>query len=157
MKKLLYTFAFLALSSCANNLGTSNDIGRRLDELERQFQVLKQNLDLTLNTVTQLQFSQGNQDSLIASLQTQANSQQILLTQLQTQESIVQIKDVCGTYPGVYNEVMLKTKSGKYIAYFEQHGNRFLVQLTPGSYKTTDSTNCYFTINSNGELVNEHY
>lgn len=156
-KIVIYACTFLTLSSCANNLDTQNDFGARLDNLERQIEEIKKNLQLTIDTLTQLQFQVGNDEATISALQAQANAQQISLTQLQTQESIVEMKDVCGTYPGVYNEILLKTKSGKYVAFFEQSGNRFLVQLTPGSYRTTDDTNCYFTIDSNGVLTNEHY
>lgn len=157
-KQLLYACAFLTLASCSsNNLGTVNDLGVRLDNLERQFEDLKKNLNLTIDTLTRLQFQVGNDEATLAALQAQANAQQIILTQLQAQESVVEIKDVCGTTPGVYNEVMLKMKSGKYIAYFEHHGDRFLTQLVPGNYKTTDSTDCFFTIDSNGVLTNEHF
>jgi hypothetical protein len=66
------------------------------------------------------------------------------------QQSITASFDPCGDNPGQYDEVLLKTSGGTYIAYFEQGGNRFLSILGPGSYRTTDTQQCYFSIDAQG-------
>jgi len=74
--------------------------------------------------------------------------------------TIVEIINPCGNSPSVYDEVFLKLSNGQIVTSFSDNANgnntRFSV-LEPGSYRTTDGDNCYFTVNSNGEIVNEHY
>jgi hypothetical protein len=69
----------------------------------------------------------------------------------------VEYIDPCGTLAGSYNEVLMKTKSGKVIAYFESGGNRFLTILKPNTlYSTTDNQHCKFKIDNSG-LITEQY
>lgn len=74
--------------------------------------------------------------------------------------AVVEMKDPCGDAPGIYDEILLKLGSGKLIASFSDNANgqntRFSV-LTAGSYRTTDGSNCYFSVDSNNAVVNEHY
>jgi hypothetical protein len=70
-------------------------------------------------------------------------------------KTIVDVKDPCGNGSG-FDEVILKTKDGKYIGYFEQGSQRFLSILENGSYRTTDGMGCYFSVSAAG-IVNEHY
>jgi len=84
------------------------------------------------------------------------NNHQIELTQLATEDTVVEYLDPCGNGPG-FDEVLLHTRSGKYVAYFESGSNRFLTVLQLNvSYRTTDSQKCFFTINNDGQIVNEH-
>lgn len=67
-----------------------------------------------------------------------------------TTYQIVEIIDPCGQqHPNGYDEVILKLGNGKYLASFSDNANglntRFGV-LKPGSYVTTDGTNCHFII-----------
>lgn len=77
-----------------------------------------------------------------------------------TAYSIVELVDPCGDAPGIYDEVFLRLQNGLLVASFSDNSNgkntRFAV-LTPGSYQTTDGSGCYFSINSNNEVYNEHY
>lgn len=88
----------------------------------------------------------------IAALQASANAQQAQITTLLTNENVVEFIDPCGDGPG-YDEVILKTSSGKYVAYFESGSNRFLSVLSQGSYQTTDAQACQFTIDATNQLV----
>lgn len=72
-----------------------------------------------------------------------------------TAYSIVELKDPCGDQSG-FDEILMRTQSGKWIAHFSSSGNNFLTVLTPGTYVTTDQTRCMFTLNSAGQIVNEH-
>lgn len=67
-----------------------------------------------------------------------------------TTYSVVEIVDPCGQqHPNGYDEVILKLGNGQYLASFSDNANglntRFGV-LPPGNYRTTDGTNCNFTI-----------
>lgn len=104
--------------------------------------------------IAQLQVRSNTLSAQIITLQSQANSAQAQITALQAQDSIVDYLDCAvGNVvdgPG-YDEVILRTKSGKLIAYFKDNGSReFLTLLTPGSYRTTDQQACSFTVNSAG-------
>lgn len=58
----------------------------------------------------------------------------------------------CGDDPNVtYEEVLLKFSDGTILAYFAGSGG-FLVALTPGTYVTTDGTNCHFTVYNTGAV-----
>lgn len=72
-----------------------------------------------------------------------------------TAYSIVEMKDPCGDQSG-FDEVLLRTASGAWIAHFSSGQNQFLTVLTPGNYQTTDGTRCRFTLNSSGQIVNEY-
>lgn len=68
---------------------------------------------------------------------------------------IVEVIDPCGTQPG-FNEVLLKTADGKIIAHYADGAKQFLSILTPNNYRTTDFTPCYFTVNPDMTISNEH-
>lgn len=63
---------------------------------------------------------------------------------------VVEIIDPCGQqHPHGFDEVILKLGNGKYLASFSDNANglntRFGI-LPPGSYVTTDGTNCHFIL-----------
>ena len=91
----------------------------------------------------------------IAYEQTRITSIQSDIAALQLQDGVVETIYPCGDRANVFDEAILKMKSGKLIAYFEGKGQeRFLTILTPGSYRTTDQKlYCYFSVNSAGQLV----
>ena len=100
----------------------------------------------------------ANQLALISSLntnlgamQSSLNSQAIAIAELQTHESITEFIDPCGNGTG-YDEVVLRSSSGKLVAFFESGPKRFLSILEAGSYVTTDSSACSFTVTSEGLL-----
>lgn len=96
-------------------------------------------------------------EALITTLQNQATAMQASIVNLQLQEGVVAYLNPCGVNPG-YNEVLMKTSSGKVIAFFESGGNRFLTILTQNTnYRTTDADQCYFHIDSNNNLAGEHH
>jgi len=47
-------------------------------------------------------------------------------------------------------EVLLKFDNGILLAYFENGGNRYLSELSNGSYVTSDGTGCNFTVTGSG-------
>lgn len=72
----------------------------------------------------------------------------------------VRIIDPCGDNPGVWDEVLLELADGSILASFSDKANgqntRFVL-LMPGSYITTDGDSCTFTVNNDGEIVNESH
>lgn len=132
------------------------------DEIDAlQLQVNNQYSSLTLSMVnltnqltstqSQVNTLQGNVNSLSSSYTTLNATVNTLNSQLAN--AVTMIIDVCGDAPNQYDEVILKTRNGDYLAYFEQGNKRFLAKLGVGSYTTTDNTNCNFTITSSGNLV----
>lgn len=73
---------------------------------------------------------------------------------------IVNIVDPCGDAPNIFDEVFLKLANGKMIASVSDNASgantRFSV-IAPGSWRTTDGSMCYFTIDANGNIYNERY
>lgn len=69
--------------------------------------------------------------------------------------AIVEVYDVCGNQAGALDEVLLRTKEGKWIAHYSSGSLQFLTILEPGTYQTTDSTRCRFTVNANNQIVNQ--
>lgn len=62
--------------------------------------------------------------------------------------SIVDSVDPCGDDPNHFDEILLVTAGGDYVAYFEDGGKRFLTILECGkTYQTTDKQACKFKIN----------
>ena len=68
------------------------------------------------------------------------------------------IIDPCGPQ-SQYDEVILRLPDNTLISSFSDNANgqntRFSI-LKPGSYITSDSTGCYFTVDSNLNITNEH-
>jgi len=91
------------------------------------------------------------------SLQSQIAVLQLQTAQLIANQTVVGFKDVCGDKSGIIDEIMFKLADGRYVAYFESGGDRRLSVLPAGNYRTTDGSNCYFTVNSSNQITNEHY
>lgn len=135
----------------------SDSYATEIKTLRAVVQLLKQDLDANADYIISL-----NED--IMHMQEQINNQQVIinnhqaeLVQLSMQDSITEFYDPCGDSAG-FDEVLLKTKSGKFIAYFESGSQRYLTVLQKNtSYRTTDNSRCYFTLNNDGQVVNEHY
>ncbi len=69
--------------------------------------------------------------------------------------AIVEVIDVCGNQAGALDEVLLRTQDGRLLAHYASGALQFLTVLEPGTYKTTDSTRCQFTVNANNQIVNQ--
>lgn len=72
-----------------------------------------------------------------------------------TPYTVTAVLDPCGRQ-GSYDEVLLRMSSGQILAHYASGANQFLTLVSPGSYVTTDGTHCYFTVDSNGDITNEH-
>lgn len=72
----------------------------------------------------------------------------------------VGLVDPCGDKANVFDEVFIRMANGQLLASFSDNANglntRFSL-ITPGSYRTTDGSNCYFSVDNNFQLYNEHY
>lgn len=98
-----------------------------------------------------------NHSALLSSLtvmQSQVNLVTANIATLSGYDSIVEYIDPCGDMPNQFDEILLKTKSGKLIAYFEQGNKRFLTVLEKNvRYMTTDSQQCLFSVNNSGQVI----
>lgn len=143
----------------------------RLAELNRQVAALTVSMNSTVSSIEAfsselgvLASTQGSTtdqietlEDLIVTLQNQVLFMQTSIVNLQLQDGVVAYLDPCGAASG-YNEILLKTSSGKIVAFFESGGNRFLTILAQNTnYRTTDADKCYFFIDSNNQLAGEHH
>lgn len=113
------------------------------------------NINNQINSVTsQLNVLQTNFNTQLTNLANQIitlNSQivdmngDLVTLENSLQNSVTEIIDPCGDAPG-FDEVILKTKNGKFLAYFENGSKRFLTKLTNGTFMTTDGSSCTFTV-----------
>jgi hypothetical protein len=67
-----------------------------------------------------------------------------------------ELVDPCGDAPEVYDEVLIRLSNGSLIASFSDSANgkntRFAL-LEPGTYVTTDGSDCVFTVGPDGEVL----
>lgn len=105
--------------------------------------VQNQNITSIPNQIDAM-FNNGlTDDKQIADLQSQANYQAAASAAAQQmQDSIVEFLDCAGDGPG-FDEVVMRTKSGKLVASFE---DGFLTIIFPGTYMTTDASHCPFVV-----------
>lgn len=73
-----------------------------------------------------------------------------------TAYSFTEVIDPCGDSPG-FDEVLFRTFDNHLIAHYASGNQQFLSLIPPGNYVTTDGTHCYFTVDSNMNLINQHY
>lgn len=154
-----------------------NDIKKQLETMQTVLDMNIQDISLyqqqltTLQSLVEiLQVSSLNQSDTIVQLQEQINSlteridyqqvivnnMQIELAQLAAEDTVLEYIYPCGKRNGYFDEILLHTKSGKYIAYFENGNKRFLTVLNDNaSYTLTDGSNCTFNL-QNGQILNAH-
>lgn len=115
-----------------------------ITDLSQELEIIQDNVEDNSADITSL-------TALIAGLQTQVNTNIVSIAALDstTTSSITQIIDPCGNGAG-YDEVILKTRNGQYLAYFENGSQRYLTKLEIGSYITTDGTGCRFSLTASG-------
>lgn len=118
--------------------------------------------------VANLDAVNNNQNILLATQQTQINDSLVSIANLEGYSNITSIKDPCGDKANVYDEVFLVLSTGEILTSFSDQANgkntRF-AKLVPGSFITTDNSNCYFTVVADPvpgkpnqvKLTNEHY
>lgn len=72
----------------------------------------------------------------------------------------VEIVDPCSDAPNIFDEVFLRLFNGQLLWSLSDNANglntRFSLAV-PGSWKTTDGSACFFSIDSSYNLYNEHY
>lgn len=150
-----------------------DNIQERLEKIESDLAQMEQNIvnqgaensaNLeALKSELELAISEGDQDAadnLAAAVQTlenqitasqntmqaQYNSLVVRLVELESEERMTEIVDPCPSISATFREVIIRTSSGKVFGYFENGNKRFLSVLSPGTYRTTDSRGCIFTI-----------
>lgn len=78
----------------------------------------------------------------------------------QTPYSITEVIDPCGASGG-QDEVLLKFANGTLVASFSDNGSALTTRLSilkaGSNYRTTDNDNCYFSVDSSGNIFNEHH
>lgn len=171
---IVISFFFIGCVSKKDFDSQNDSTSRQIDDLKNQLRSTNQTVDSLLSQLNQsvllistlrfqvasLQESDNNNeiqvellDSMIQTLQSLTQDQQRQITELQTKQTVVGIIDFCGQTPGVFNEVGLRLADGSTVAFFESNNNRFLSVLkTSTSYRTTDGTNCNFSVDASGRV-----
>lgn len=181
MMKYILILTALVTAGCTNNGPQDarldaqeqrlNNYDAQMQSVQAQISALYASLNQQVSAVVSLSAQVGtlaaaegstqaqvdSLQALVANLQSQTVSIQSSIVTLQLQDGVVAYLDPCGAAAG-YNEVLIKTSSGKIIAFFENGGQRFLTVLQQNTaYRTTDADACYFTIDSNNNLAGEHH
>lgn len=135
------------LTKKALGLKDDNDseLEDRVSALEQEVSQINTVLDSLQSQIDDGESDQDTVEQLVALNQSR-------LAALETSSRIAEIIDPCGDDPANFDEVVLKTASGSFLAYFEQGGRRFLSELPDGNYRTTDRQRCRFSID-NGVLI----
>lgn len=142
----------------AENTFKNDEQDARLKVLEEQNEHLISSMDSFSEQLEQLQEDDVDNKTylqgLITSLSNTVNANLVTLNNLassvNSNGSVTKMIDICGDKAGYFDEIILKTNTGKYIAYFEDGGKRFLTEIKDGNYTSTDKQACQFTISSNG-------
>ena len=110
-----------------------------------------ESLEGLLESLTAYAESLGSEQEI---MQGQIEQVQADLAELETDQTVVEIIDPCGDFPGRLDEVILKLSDGSLIAYFEYDNNKkFLTVLGPDNYVTTDHQRCSFSVTAEGEVL----
>lgn len=72
-----------------------------------------------------------------------------------TAYTVDHVVDPCG-HQVSYDEVLLVMSNGQILAHFASGSNQFLTLIPPGNYITTDGSGCYFTVESDMTVDNQH-
>lgn len=115
--------------------------------LSSQIASLQAGLNATNGNVLVMQSQANSTQAQMTVVSTQISNLSTQISALNAQDSVIDYLDCGGNGPG-YDEVVLRTKSGKLVAYFESGSQRFLSILTPGNYQTTDASSCPFTVSA---------
>lgn len=75
-----------------------------------------------------------------------------------SQYAVLKLIDPCGDAPGIYDEIGLRLVNGTIVFLFADNAagnNPRLSVIGPGSYVTTDGSNCHFTVNAGLNLTDQ--
>lgn len=158
--KMLTVILLFSVSSCGkfatrDQLKATDD---RIDSLEARVKSLETDFNSLYVSLQNVQndVNLNHQDLVNSStiIQDSLDTIQQQLTELQMQDSVTEMIDPCpDPYFTGYAEVLMLTKSGKYIAYFESGAKRHLTVLKKNqNYTTTDTRGCNFKINNNNQI-----
>ena len=121
----------------------------RLTELENGLVELINEVDGIKQSILVIQASLGDLEASFTSSginlnQLETNVADLLsrVSDLEDNLYIVQVKPPCPNS----KEVIIELSNGEFIAYFENHGKRYLSKLEHGNYQTSDGTHCHFSI-----------
>jgi hypothetical protein len=119
-----------------------------IDSMSEQIVDLSSDVETNTNDISAL-------NVIILGLQNQITVNLIQLNNLSGNVSgaVTSMINPCGDEVGYFDEVILKTANGKYIAYFEDGGRRFLTEIGAGNFTTTDHERCNFSISNTGVLT----
>ncbi len=110
------------------------------------------NIGLIQTQVFNLDQRVAQQLYYIESLQQQLLDIQTALSEIAYQTSVVGTVDFCGNAPNKVDEIGLIMSNGEIVVFFQNNDGGRLASLGPGSYVTTDGTNCRFNIDANGVI-----
>lgn len=152
MKTTLILTSLILLTSCGKTRYVENpydnsDNEERFSDLENRINILESKIADNIAEIEKLGQLPVYNPQLITDLSNSVESLQIKLTTLQTGDSVQSVTNPCPSKTAVYEEVLFRLGSGKFVAYFENGTNRFMLILRENvHYQTTDTRQCKFYI-----------
>ena len=138
--------ATLAIDSDkADSDKADKELNKDLNNLKDEVDSIKLDITYLYSLVDNLDHDQDDLSQEVAMLTAR-------VAELESYENIVEFIDPCGDYPNHFDEIIFKTSSGKFVAYFKSGSNEFLAELPNGNFRTSDKQKCDFRI-ENGELL----
>jgi hypothetical protein len=67
-------------------------------------------------------------------------------------DAVVELLDPCGDGPG-HDEVLIRLQDGRLLAHYADGRLQFLTLISTGTYVTTDSQRCVFSVSAEGEVT----
>lgn len=122
--------------------GQIDDLGNRLNDLDRRLATFQLEMGDLESSIVQLGNDLDNFEHDLDQVEINVTDALNRLSQLEGETRVVEIVKPC---PNA-KEVLIKLSDGRVVAYFEQGGSRYLSFLGNGNYRTTDGTNCNFSI-----------
>ena len=145
-------------------LGSSDETDEELEETNERLAELEQEVaDLRDELESELERIETSNNNLylnvrrqIRRLSRKLRTQKRQLRQLKQaledfEDGYLTLIDPCGDTPNKFDEVLLELYDGTIISFLKS-GQGFLAELEDGNYRTTDTTNCRFSI-VNGQVI----
>jgi len=108
---------------------------------------------LMMNQINLMDANVANIVERIATLEANVTYNYALIAELQTRATVTELINPCGDTPGKVDEILLRLSTDDIVVFFQSNDGERLSTLEPGNYRTTDGTNCSFTVNADKSVT----